>query len=101
MQFSNINEAWGNDFISDNYQTNNRKTFKEHFKPLKNNNIQCSRIINHIKQCSHCKRQIFMNRQQPLFNLQNLNIQKYREPLLLILTTVFIIMLINLIVKMD
>lgn len=100
MQFSNINEAWGSDFISDNYQTNNRKTFKEHFKPLTNNN-HCSRVINHIKKCSHCKRQIFMNRQQPLFNLQNLNIQKYREPLLLILTTVFIIMLINLIVKMD
>jgi len=101
MQFSNINEAWGSDFISDNYQTNNRKTFKEHFKPLKNNNSQCSRIINHIKQCSHCRKRIFMNRPQPLFNLQNLNIQKYREPLLLILTTVFIILLINLIVKMD
>ena len=100
MQFSNINEAWGNDFISNNYQTNNVKTFKEHFKPLKPNN-KCINVINHIRECSHCSRQVFMNRNQPILSLQSFNIQKYREPLLLILTTIFIILLINLIVKME
>ena len=99
MQYSNINEAWNNTVISQNY---NPDIIKEHFKPMqKNTQLSCEQVIQHIKKCPLCSKKLFQHKKSPILSLFNESIEQYREQLLLILTTIFIVLLINLIIKLD
>lgn len=99
MQYSNINEAWNNTVISHNY---NQPKIKEDFKPIDTNTkISCEQVIQHIKTCPICSKKIFQHKKSPVLSLFTKSIEEYREPLLLILSTIFIVLLINLILKID
>ena len=121
MHFCSINEAWGNDtFISDNYYQQNQKklsnNFKkniEKFKPLtsdldlvsksiKNKYLNnCDNMIKHILDCPYCSKKIKQKLYSNFYNMIRNSIEEYKEPIVLILITIFIILLVNLILKMD
>lgn len=119
MQFCSLNEAWGNDSkISDNYYQNNQNKLKEHFSPLtpdynnsNNNNsnkknskitkLSCEQVITHALKCPHCSKIIKQKLYGSLYSTIRNSVEEYREPLVLVLTTIFIILIINLIIKID
>lgn len=118
MQFCSLNEAWGNDNkISDNYYKNNQQKVKEHFSPISNdnnldtnnsinsskiiNNLSCDKVIYHVLNCPHCSKIIKQKLYGSLYNSIRNSVEEYREPLVLILTTIFIILIINLIIKIE
>ncbi|ADO67200.1 hypothetical protein crov167 [Cafeteria roenbergensis virus] len=119
MQFCSIHEAWGNDaYISENFSLQNQKNinkkFKEKtiekFKPLitdldliskKKSLNTCDNIIEHILNCPYCSKKIKNKLYSNFYNIIRNSIEEYKEPIILILITIFIILLINLIIKMD
>ena len=114
MHFCSIQEAWGSS------STNNKKMV-EKFKPdvfdldlVKNsrennninnsninNKISCEDVLNHISNCPNCSRKIKKQLYGNFYNNIRDSINEYREPMILVLITVFIILAINLIIKMD
>lgn len=115
MHFCSIQEAWGSS------STNNKKMV-EKFKPdvfdldlvknsrEKNNlndikktncKISCEDVLNHISNCPNCSRKIKKQLYGDFYNNIRDSINEYREPIILVLITVFIILAINLIIKMD
>ena len=123
MQFCSIQEAWGNDtFISDNYyQQNQKKLAKnfnkngiEKFKPLvsdlslvsKENKPleslpECDEMIEKVLNCPYCLNKIKKRLYGNFYNMIRNSIEEYKEPILLVLITIFIILLVNIILKMD
>jgi len=120
MQFCSIQEAWGNDtFISDNYYQQNQKklakNFKgnniEHFKPLvqdidlvsnkKKPLKKCDEMIQHILNCPYCSKKLKNKLYGDFYNMIRNSIEEYKEPIVLVLIAIFIILLINLILKID
>ena len=116
MQFCNINEAWGNDeYISEHYTSNIQRNLKEHFSPLvndiqlsrnysknkKNTLMTCDQIIAHFLYCPKCSRTLREKLFGSFYNNIRNTIDNYREPITLVLITLFIILIINLVIKMD
>lgn len=122
MQFCSLKEAWGNEsYISENYYQQNHKKLQESFKPVdfknntleKNNkkilnnsgqinkNLKCDMIIAHVLSCPKCSKQIKYKIFGNLYGLIRKSIEEYREPILLVLITIFIILSINLILKIE
>lgn len=130
MQFCSIQEAWGNDnFISDNYyqynqyNQHNLKNFRGKNNITQKPNIEpfqatgsdldvlsqtskksldkCDNIIEHVLNCPYCYKKIKNKLYNNFYMMIRNSIEDYREPIILILITVFIILLVNLILKMD
>lgn len=116
MQFCDINEAWGNEnFITEHY-TNIQNNLKEHFSPVsqnldlvsktsknenKNKTMTCKEIISHVMSCPQCSKQLKIKMFGIFYNNIRNTIENYREPITLVLITLFIILTINLIIKME
>ena len=117
MQYCNISEAWGNDnYISEQYSQTVQKNLKEHFSPIvqdlnlnrKNSkveknlpNMTCNQIISHVMKCPKCSREIRAKMFGNFYNNIRTTVENYREPITLVLITLFIILTINLIIKME
>jgi len=59
----------------------------------------CNTILEHIRTCPSCRRKIKKELFSNLYNTIRSSIEEYREPIILILVAIFIILLINLIIK--
>ena len=123
MHFCSLQEAWGNDnYITQNYSNFNdkkntsslnnsiRNNSKKNFKKIeKFSNFDKKKfvfnnhddIINHVLNCDYCKQKLRMKLFNPLVSIIKKAIDEYREPIVLILITVFIVLLINLVLKLD
>jgi hypothetical protein len=121
MNFCSIEDAWGDNKISDQFQKfkgdNNDKVctnptkiecpIKEN-KPIEHfsqtNNIQvmtCDSIFNHISQCKHCYNKLYYKfnapqRNQLINNLHNI-INNNKDTVVLILIGIFIVMFFKLV----
>lgn len=112
MQFCNISEAWGNDAISQNYYKN-YNSVTEKFSPLTSNQTiipknkhlknfnSCDEIISHVIKCKYCSKKIREKLFGNMYNNIRNAIFNYQEPIVLVLITIFIVLLVNLILKMD
>lgn len=116
MHFCNISEAWNNDnYITEHYTNVGKKRF-EKFSPITrknnlrskmsrnryhNNNLSCQQIITHATSCHRCSAAL-RNKMYGNFygNIRN-TLENYREPITLVLITLFIVLIINIILKMD
>ena len=117
MNFCSIEDAWGNNKISNQFQKyqNNLTPTKldcqpqeinnlEEFSPNKNSNIQiinCDNVLNHINNCSYCYNKLYYKFNIPqknefVNNLHNI-INNNKDTIVLILIGIFIIMFFKLI----
>ena len=115
MHYCNLKDAWGENTISQNYYTENAKKVMENFQPLKpKTNIEnskekikildldicnCQELISRVLKCPECRRKLTKLLVPSILTTLNDAIEIYREPIVLILMTVFIILLINIISK--
>jgi len=107
MHYCELKDAWGENTISQHYYSENAKKVLENFSPLKpdqktsNQNIEiketpnCDNIISHVMYCSKCRRKLTKLLIPSMISKLGETIDIYREPIVLILMTLFIIMLIN------
>jgi uncharacterized membrane protein YraQ (UPF0718 family) len=121
MNFCSIEDAWGDNKISNQFQkynsNNNDKncinptkvecSIKEnkpieHFKQINNIEIiNCDTILNHINQCNHCYNKLHQQFNMPqknelINNLHNI-INNNKDTVVLILIGIFIIMFFKLV----
>jgi len=109
MHYCELKDAWGENTISQHYYSENAKKVLENFSPLKPNNktskdiiksdtdteTDCNKLIAHVMSCSKCKRKLTKLLIPSMISKLGETIDIYREPIVLILMTLFIILLIN------
>ena len=119
MNFCSIEDAWGDNKISDQFQkyNSNNKVCTNSTKvecPIKENNpiehfsqtnniqiITCDAILNHINQCKHCYNKLYYKFNVPqknelINNLHNI-INNNKDTVVLILIGIFIVMFFKLV----
>ena len=119
MNFCSIEDAWGDNKISNQFQKYQNKSCSnsteivcepkeennvEKFTPNKNINIQimnCDNILNHISKCKHCYNKLYYHfnvpqRNEFINNLHNI-INNNKDTIVLILIGIFIIMFFKLV----
>lgn len=116
MQFCNINEAWGNnDYITQHYTSSIQRNLKEHFSPLVNDiqlsrnysktknrsKLTCEQMIQHVLACPKCSKVLRQKMFGNFYSNIRDTLENNREPITLVLITLFIILLINIVIKMD
>lgn len=107
MHFCSLDEAWGNNsFSSDNYYKKNMERIQEGFDLLPEKNkhhhkMTCQDIIKHVLKCPNCKRKLKQRLCGPIISVVRKSINEYREPIVLVLITIFIVLLINLTLKIN
>lgn len=114
MHYCNLKDAWGENTISQHYYSENVKKVLENFQPLKpkteiskennkmsnyNDDCNCDELIKKVLKCSECKRKLTKILVPSILLNLNEAIEIYREPIVLILMTMFIILLINIVSK--
>jgi hypothetical protein len=110
MNYCSIQDAWGNNFISDQYKLYNKpkptETFTNSNKTQTQTyefNYNCDNFFEHIKKCSNCK-----NKMYKIFNTNNLipnnivekfsnTIDTNRDIIVLILIGISVMVFMNLI----
>ena len=121
MNFCSIEDAWGNNKISDQFQKYNKDsndkictnptkmecpvkeaTPIEHFSQTNNINvITCDDILNHISRCKHCYNKLYYKFNAPQKNelINNLHsiINNNKDTIVLILIGLFIVMFFKLV----
>jgi len=118
MNFCSIEDAWGDNKISAQYQKykgdndkvctdptkmecNKEKKQVEHFSEKEINIITCDDILNHINTCKHCYNKLYYKFNVPqknefVNNLHNI-INNNKDTVLLILIGIFIVMFFKLV----
>lgn len=110
MHYCELKDAWGENTISQHYYQENAKKVLENFSPLKpdssnektskkNNNKEehpkCDEIITHVMSCPKCRVKLTRLLIPSMISKLGETIDIYREPIVLVLMTLFIIILIN------
>jgi hypothetical protein len=120
MNFCSIEDAWGDNKISAQYQKykvdndkvcanptkvecnkDKEKKLVEHFSEKEKNIITCDDILNHINTCKHCYNKLYNKFNVPqknefVNNLHNI-INNNKDTVLLILIGIFIVMFFKLV----
>jgi uncharacterized membrane protein len=121
MHYCELKDAWGENTLSQHYYSENAKKVLENFQPLKpnsenskenstknnsqeitNSNIcgkDCQTLISHVLKCPQCKHQLTKLLVPSVLTKFHEIVEIYREPIVLILMTVFIVLLINMVNK--
>jgi len=119
MHYCELKDAWGENTLSQHYYSENAKKVMETFQPLKptlenskensnsNNSINseqnntcgkdCQTLIAHVLKCPQCKHKLTKLLVPSVLTKFNEMVEIYREPIVLILMTVFIVLLIKMV----
>ena len=102
MNYCSIQDAWGSNFISDQYKSFNKpekkiETFSNPDKEQIHFNYTCDNFIEHLKNCKTCKNKIYKT-----FNTNNIvekfttTVDNNRDVIVLILIAISFMVFMNL-----